>query len=323
MRIRAPHDCLCVSFAPSLFGLVPLFCLSPRLSPVALVFVRGFWCARVVCDRSRSAPLLAFLRVVCFRGCDFGRFAHICLPLRVLVLAFVSVQFVRQLLADPHYGLVVGTALDEADGRELSSLPDVRVLFLNITDDASVDRFATAVKAAAPHVDLLVICCGLLNGGETGMTDFTAAGMMREYAINTVGPLGVVRALVLRGALGGPAGSSTIAVTTSVLGSTGLVRSVGRARSLSWGFYGYRASKAAMNMLVVLLAAELETRGIIVCALHPGYVLTKMTASLLEGGRVAAEIDAADSVKGMLRVITRGSEIQGAFLTWEGAELPW
>ncbi|KAF3700072.1 Carbonyl reductase [NADPH] 1 [Channa argus] len=79
----------------------------------------------------------------------------------------------------------------------------------------------------------------------------------------------------------------------------------------------YRISKASLNMLTVCAAEELKKDGILFAALHPGWVRTDMGG---EGG----DIDAQESVKGMLAVMTSLSEREnGAFLDYQGKTLPW
>ena len=79
----------------------------------------------------------------------------------------------------------------------------------------------------------------------------------------------------------------------------------------------YCASKAAQNMLTVQLAHALATRGIVVLALHPGWVMTEM-------GGEHATVATADAVGGLLQVIDAATPAQsGSFLDWRGDTLPW
>jgi NAD(P)-dependent dehydrogenase (short-subunit alcohol dehydrogenase family) len=76
-------------------------------------------------------------------------------------------------------------------------------------------------------------------------------------------------------------------------------------------------SKAALNMAVKRLAAELGPRGIIVLAAHPGWVKTAM------GGK-GATLAPADSAHALLNLIERvTTRDAGRFLAYDGAELPW
>ena len=85
----------------------------------------------------------------------------------------------------------------------------------------------------------------------------------------------------------------------------------------SGGSYVYRSSKAALNAITVSAARDLESRGITVVALHPGWVRTDM------GGHNAL-IDVQESVSGMRRVIDGlKPEQSGGFLDYKGEVVPW
>ena len=80
---------------------------------------------------------------------------------------------------------------------------------------------------------------------------------------------------------------------------------------------GERFGKVAQNMATVLLAQALAERGIVVLALHPGWVQTEM------GGKDAT-VAAEDAAEGLLRVIDgAGRDDSGRFLDFRGGSLPW
>ena len=83
------------------------------------------------------------------------------------------------------------------------------------------------------------------------------------------------------------------------------------------GTYGYRMSKAALNMAVANLAHELQAREIHVVALHPGYVRTEMTCG---GGSV----DEPEAAAGLIaRIDELGASSSGTFVHADGRALPW
>lgn len=104
-------------------------------------------------------------------------------------------------------------------------------------------------------------------------------------------------------------GCPVIANLSSQLGSiAGVTR---------FGAPGYAISKAAQNMASAQLAQALAPRGIVVLALHPGWVQTDM------GGEKAPDAP-ADVVAGMLRLIDAATPAQsGGFFDWRGERLPW
>lgn len=84
--------------------------------------------------------------------------------------------------------------------------------------------------------------------------------------------------------------------------------------------YAYRASKAALNVLVRTLGAELQPLKVSTVLMHPGYVATDMT----HGGAVApGAISTEESVAAMLAILQDGREVDGKYFEYTGAEMAW
>ena len=151
------------------------------------------------------------------------------------------------------------------------------------------------------HIDILVNNAGILRRDSFGEMDYDA--MLDQYRVNTLGPLRVTEALADNLAQG-----SRVAIVSSRVGS---IEDNG-----SGGNYGYRASKAAVNMVGMNLKHELLPRGIAVALLHPGLVATDMT-----GG---TGISPADSAAGLIqRIDELNLDTSGGFWHAEGYALPW
>jgi NAD(P)-dependent dehydrogenase (short-subunit alcohol dehydrogenase family) len=134
-----------------------------------------------------------------------------------------------------------------------------------------------------------------------GSLDFVS--IERQFRVNALGPLRVTEAL-----LACLSAASKVGILTSRMGSI--------EDNTSGGYYGYRMSKAAVNMAGMSLARDLKERGIAVALLHPGMVATEMT-----GGRgIPPEQSAASLIRRMdaLDISTTGS-----FWHAEGEPLPW
>ena len=85
----------------------------------------------------------------------------------------------------------------------------------------------------------------------------------------------------------------------------------------SGGLYGYRMSKAALNMAGMSLTRDLAPRGVMVVMLHPGYIRTGMT-----GG--TGNDDPPVAAKGLLAQIDALTPAtSGKFFHANGEELPW
>lgn len=156
-------------------------------------------------------------------------------------------------------------------------------------------------QAGIGGLDWLINNAGILSVESLESLDFEA--MERQFRINALGPLRVTAALLPKFGPG-----SKVGIITSRMGSI--------EDNTSGGYYGYRMSKAAVNMAGMSLARDLEERRIAVALLHPGMVATDMT-----GGRgVTPEQSAGGLIKRMDALTMTES---GSFWHAEGERLPW
>jgi len=218
----------------------------------------------------------------------------------------IGLEFVRQ-FAEAGREVFAGCRDPEKanDLAELAaSAPDqVRPLPVDVTDDSSVTAFAEEVNGAP--IDLLINNAGVMGPAAQNLNDVDVAGWLDAFRVNTIGPLLVTRAMLP--ALTA-AGGGIVTVITSRVGS--IDEAVG-------GRYAYRTSKAAANMVVKDMAADLAGRGITVVAMHPGWVRTDM-------GGAQAPLTTADSVGQLREVIAGlGPDDSGRFLNFDGSEIPW
>src|SRR5690606_10013159 len=135
---------------------------------------------------------------------------------------------------------------------------------------------------------LLVNNAGVLHSGER-FGALSLGNLEDAFRTNAAGPLLLTQALAPWLADAGPAQD---AVGARVLNLSSWLGSM--ARTQRFGTPGYGISKAALNMVTVLLAHALADRGIVVAAFSPGWVRTDM-------GGEKAEVDPADAAAGILR----------------------
>jgi len=162
-------------------------------------------------------------------------------------------EFARQYAADGWY--VIGTAR-KPDEAEALKLLDVHIRQLDVTDPDSVAALADSLGDTP--IDLLINNAGIFPR-ESRIENVSLDDYMRTLAVNTAGPM-LVTAAVLPNLRSGD--QKKIVNITSRLGSIELS---------GGGFYGYRESKAALNMFTKTLAGELGPEGFTCLALHPGW----------------------------------------------------
>ena len=174
---------------------------------------------------------------------------------------------------------------------------------VDVTDGAAVE--ALAQRLGDVRIDTLV-----LNAASSGTnrwarsTTPASMRMRRQFEVNALGPLRVAQAL--GGCL---ADGGRIGIITSRMGSV--------ADNGSGGYYGYRASKAAVNAIGKSLAVDLRPRGIAVALLHPGYVSTDMV-----GGR--GDVTPAQAAAQLVaRTRCAHARTQRQLLARNGSTLPW
>lgn len=150
-------------------------------------------------------------------------------------------------------------------------------------------------------LDRLVNNAGILE--RNTLDNFNSESIERQFRVNAVAPLRVTTALLPNLESG-----SRVFIITSRMGSV--------EDNSSGGSYGYRMSKAAVNMAGKSLSVDLQEQGIAVILLHPGWVSTEMTGQT----GIPAEQSAAGLIE---RMDSLGIEQTGTFWHQEGYELPW
>jgi NAD(P)-dependent dehydrogenase (short-subunit alcohol dehydrogenase family) len=188
-----------------------------------------------------------------------------------------------------------------------NSSPELEGLGVEVATrvDVGDDEGIAALKAAVGErtVDLLINNAGILVWGDN-LGSLDVEGIRRQFEVNALGPLRVTQSL--RPSL---RKGSKVALITSRMGSIG--------DNSSGGAYGYRMSKAALNMAGKSLAEDLKNDGIAVAILHPGMVKTDMV-------RGHGQVEPQDAAAGLLARID-GLTLQntGGFWHQNGEVLPW
>jgi len=181
----------------------------------------------------------------------------------------------------------------------------LHVLPLDVSAERSRDGLLRELALVTDGLDCLINNAGVLPSGEQ-FGHVAAQTLSTTLNTNAVGPFALAQALAPMLAQGR---DPRIANVSSTLGSI--------ARTEAFRTPSYAISKAALNMATVLLAHALAPHGVLVVALHPGWVRTEM------GGK-DAQIEPAESVRGLLAVIHALQPAQsGQFLDYLGQPLPW
>lgn len=167
---------------------------------------------------------------------------------------------------------------------------DVCHVTVDLSDTASLAATAADIEANEGRIDILVNNAGvaLQGDGLPGVADLEA--VRRIFETNYFGTIAVTQALL---PLVKKSASGRIVNVSSGLGSITL------NADPEWAYAavkltGYNASKAALNMFTVLLAAEVKEAGIQVNAVDPGYTATDLNGN---SGHQTIEEGAAETVR--------------------------
>ncbi len=190
---------------------------------------------------------------------------------------------------------------------------------IDITAENSIAAAAAQVSATSKHLDLVLVATGLLHRSdlqpEKTWRSLSRTNMAQAFLINAIGP-----------ALVGSAFLPLLARNRRVVFAALSARVGSIGDNALGGWHSYRASKAALNMLVRNFSIELAARnrqGICV-ALHPGTVDSPLSRPFHKGVPEQQVITPEQSARCLVDVIERLTvEDSGRFIDWKGDILPY
>ena len=192
--------------------------------------------------------------------------------------------------------------------------PLIRAGFIDLLDEATIAAAAARVKAGGAP-DLVIVATGLLHGEgvqpEKTWRQIEPEAFARLFAVNATGPALVGKHML---PLLPREGRAVFAALSARVGSI--------SDNRLGGWVGYRASKAALNMIVRTLSLELKrTHPAALCvALHPGTVETQLSDPF---SRNAARVTPQAAAGNLLRVLaTLTPDDSGGCFAWDGQPIP-
>lgn len=189
---------------------------------------------------------------------------------------------------------------------------------LDLLDEKSIAA-AAAVVSTGPVPALVIVATGLLhsqsNDPEKAIRDLDANWLAQVFAVNAIGPALVAKHFL---PIMPKSGRTVFAALSARVGSI--------SDNRLGGWYGYRASKAALNMMIRNLSVEERRRNssAIVAALHPGTVDTELSKPFranVQAGRLFTPDRAAMQLLDViedLKVVDSGK-----MFDFEGKEVPF
>lgn len=230
----------------------------------------------------------------------------------------------------PAGGLALVTGASGAIGNALCRLLELSPVFsrvlgfarsgpnhVDITAENTIADMADHLVSLRMPLRLVIDATGFLHGArimpEKSLVQLDPQRLARAFAVNAIGPALLMKHLLPLLPREGKAVFATLSAKVGSIGDNRL-----------GGWYGYRASKAALNQFVRTAAIELKRghRQAICVALHPGTVDTPLSAPFAKTGLdVRSATDAAHALLAVVDGLR--PEHSGGFFDYRGEALPW
>jgi NAD(P)-dependent dehydrogenase (short-subunit alcohol dehydrogenase family) len=235
----------------------------------------------------------------------------------------IGLGFVQALLADSRIQQVYGTYRHGATAQTLLTLESQSAgltgLPLDVTDEATIAAAVDKIQHQSGRLDLVIYCVGLLHDGdfqpEKSLRQLGADQLLRSFQVNAIGASLMAKHLVSLLNHGQP---NVLASISAKIGSIGDNR--------LGGWYGYRASKAALNMLMKTASVEYARKSpnTIIALLHPGTTDTRLSQPFQRGVAPEKLFSVERTVSQLMAVIDGlDASDSGEFFNWDGSRLPW
>lgn len=236
----------------------------------------------------------------------------------------IGLALVEAQLADPSVNGVIATCRPTSDRRGLERLAKLhgsrlQRVELDVTDASSLTAFRHYLERLEHGVDSTIHAAGILHEDELqpekSLAECSPRNLLRLFEVNSIGPLMVARSLL-------PAQGRQRHFVFAVLSA--MVGSISDNRLGGW--YGYRASKAALNQIIRTLAVECRVKypNARILAIHPGTTDTGLSRPFQRNVKPGKLYTPAQTAHRILEVMhNTGPRQTGRFLNWDGKEIPW
>lgn len=234
----------------------------------------------------------------------------------------IGLEFVRQFLNDPQVGQVFATHRQTVTP-ELAAVREstdrLHLMPMDITAEAEIATSIAHIQQHTPRLHLVLYCVGFLHDGaiqpEKSLQQIQADHLLRYFQVNSMGAVLLAKHLLPLIRHSEPSVFAAISAKVGSIGDNHL-----------GGWYGYRASKAALNMLMHTTAIEYSRKSpkTIVALLHPGTTDTQLSQPFQRNVPPEKLFSVERTVTQLLKVIeSLEMTDSGQFFSWDGTALPW
>lgn len=239
----------------------------------------------------------------------------------------IGLAFVKRLISQENVDFIFAVHRPQSsddDLKKLQSEAGGRLVncSLNLVEEENVKSLVSVLKEKeVDQVSYVINCIGFLHdekleGPERRLEEVDPESLLRSFEVNTLPTATIAKHLkpLIR--------TSEKPKFVSLSAKVGSITDNGMG-----GWYSYRASKAALNMLIKNIGLEFGriNKEAIVLSLHPGTTESKLSEPFLEAAKKKYQIHTADeTAENLLKVIDSAQPTKsGVFYNWDGSELPW
>ena len=236
----------------------------------------------------------------------------------------IGFGFVSKLLESKEYAKIYATYRDRNSALDLIALADkypgkLICLSMDITDEQQIADGIKVIRESTDKLHLVINCVGLLHEGtlkpEKSLRHINSQNLLHYFQVNSISSVLLAKHLL---PLFRHDSQSIFACISAKIGSIG--------DNKLGGWYGYRASKAALNMFMRTVAIEYgrSSPNTLVVTLHPGTTDTDLSKPFQKNVPPEKLFSVERTVNQLLSVINNlNKEDSGQFFSWDGSRLPW
>lgn len=231
----------------------------------------------------------------------------------------IGLEFVRQFLQTNRVDRVFATYRQPESTLLSMNDPRLQCLPMDITDESQIATGVQKIKDESSKLHYVINCVGILHEEtmqpEKSLRQLNADQLLRYFQVNSIGAALLAKHVQPLLKHTDRAIFATISAKVGSIGDNQL-----------GGWYGYRASKAALNMLMKTAAIELKRTcpRTIVVTLHPGTTDTQLSRPFQRNVPPEKLFSVDRTVRQLLAVLDQLQEKDsGEFFSWDGSQLPW
>jgi len=236
----------------------------------------------------------------------------------------IGLGFVKKLLAAGQTSKIYATYRCPESAAGLMALAEQHpeqlcCLAMDLTDEPQIAAATERIRAEVTNLHLAINCVGVLHDGslqpEKSLRQVNTEQLLHYFQVNSIGALLLAKHLLPLFRHGDRSLLATISAKVGSIGDNRL-----------GGWYGYRASKAALNMFMHTVAIEYHRTSprTIVVLLHPGTTDTRLSQPFQKNVPADKLFSVEQTVTQLLGVMEQLDETDsGEFFSWDGSRLPW